>query len=132
MTPCDRARPGWTDERVDQAIGALLRTGLLIAAAVVLVGAVPYLIRHGSDRPAYHVFHGEPAARRSVGGILRDSLQPDGTGLIQLGVFLLLMTPVARVVFSVAAFALQRERFYVAVSLVVLSILLYSIIGSPL
>ena len=45
---------------------------------------------------------------------------------------LLLATPVARVAFSVVAFALQRDRLYVAVTLVVLGILLYSIVGGHL
>jgi uncharacterized membrane protein len=122
-------RPGWTDQRVEQAIGRLLRDGLIIAAAVVAVGAVVYLIRHGAEKPDYRFFSGQPADLRTIGGILRETLDWRGMGLIQLGLVLLLATPVARVAFSVVAFALQRDRFYVAVTLVVLGILLYSIVG---
>jgi uncharacterized membrane protein len=122
-------KPRWTDERVEQAIGSLLRTGLIIAAAVVVVGAVVYLLRHGGEQPDYRVFRGEPADLRRIGGILRDTVQWHSTGLIQLGLLLLLATPVARVAFSVAAFALQRDRFYVMVTLIVMGILLFSILG---
>jgi uncharacterized membrane protein len=122
-------RPRWTDQQVEQAIGSLLRTGLIIAAAVVVVGAVVYLVRHGGEQPHYRIFHGEPADLRSIGGIVRDSVQWRGTGLIQLGLVLLLATPLARVAFSVAAFALQRDRFYVVVTLIVMGILLFSILG---
>jgi uncharacterized membrane protein len=121
--------PGWTDQQVEQTIGNLLRTGLIVAAAVVAIGAVIYLVRHGTEQPYYRIFHGEPADLRSIGGIVRDSMDERGRGLIQLGLLLLLATPVARVVFSVLAFALQRDRFYVMVTLVVLGILLYSIVG---
>jgi uncharacterized membrane protein len=38
-------------------------------------------------------------------------------------------TPVMRVAFSVLAFALQRDRLYVAITLAVLVVLLYSTIG---
>jgi len=123
------ARSGWTDQQVEQMIGSLLRVGLMIATAVVVAGAALYLFRHGSEPPNYRAFRGEPADLRSIGGIVRDSLQERGRGLIQLGLVLLLATPVARVAFSVIAFALQRDWFYVTVTLIVLAVLLYSIVG---
>jgi len=113
---------------VEQTIGRLLRNGLIIAAAVVAVGAVVYLMRHGAEKPNYRFFSGQPADLRTIGGILRETLDWRGMGLIQLGLVLLLATPVARVAFSVVAFALQRDRFYVLVTLVVLGILSYSIL----
>jgi len=122
-------RSGWTEAQVERWIGSLLRFGLMLATAVVLVGAVIYLLRHGREAPHYRIFRGEPADLRTIGGILRDSMEERGRGLIQLGLLLLLATPVARVAFSVVAFALQRDRFYVMVTLVVLAILLYSIVG---
>jgi uncharacterized membrane protein len=122
-------RRGWTDQQVEQTIGKLLRDGLFIAAALVVVGAGVYLVRHGAEHPHDHMFRGERADLRSVGGILRDSVKGRGTGLIQLGLLLLLATPVARVAFSVVAFAMQRDRLYVVVTLIVLGILFYSIFG---
>ena len=38
----------WTDERVERMIGALLRWGVILAAAVVLAGGAMYLVRYGS------------------------------------------------------------------------------------
>src|SRR5262245_55982791 len=125
-------RQGWTDQRVEQTIGRLLRNGLIIAAVVVVIGAIIYLIRHGAQRPEYELFRGEPADLRSIGGMLRQSAEWRGRNLIQLGLVLLLATPVARVAFSVVAFVLQRDRLYVAVTFVVLAILLYSIAGGHL
>ena len=124
--------PGWTDQQVEVAIGNLLRFGLIIATVIVLTGGVLYLARHGSEEPQYRVFHGEPADLRGIGGIFDDALQFSGRGLIQLGLLLLLATPVARVAFSIFAFALQRDHLYVAVTLVVMGVLLYSIVGGYL
>jgi uncharacterized membrane protein len=45
---------------------------------------------------------------------------------------LLVATPVARVIFSVAAFALQRDRTYVVITLIVLAVLGYSLFGGAL
>lgn len=120
---------GWTDRQVEQTIGNLLRIGLIIATLVVLVGAVVYLARHGAEQPHYRIFHGEPADLRGIGGIVHDAAVFNGRGLVQLGLLLLLATPVARVAFSIAAFALQRDGLYVTVTLVVMGVLLYSIVG---
>ena len=52
--------------------------------------------------------------------------------IIQLGLLLLIATPVARVVFSVYAFARQRDWVYVVVTLIVLGVLLYSLLSGYL
>jgi uncharacterized membrane protein len=117
----------WTDQRVDEIIGNILRVGVIVAAVVVLSGGVRYLAQHGSTIPDYRVFHGEPAYLRGVSGIVTAVRALDGRGLIQLGLLLLLATPIARVVFSVLAFALQRDRTYVVVTSIVLAVLLYSL-----
>ena len=122
----------WTDQYVDELIGNLLRVGVTLAAAMVLFGGTVYLFRHGLEAPHYLVFVGEPADLRSVSGIVRDALALRGRGLIQLGLLLLIATPVARVAFSVAAFAMQCDRLYVVVALIVLAVLMYSLTGRHL
>jgi uncharacterized membrane protein len=67
-----------------------------------------------------------------MSGIVKDALAFRGRGLIQLGLLLLIATPVARVAFSAVAFAIQRDRLYVAVTLIVLAVLIYSLTGGHL
>ncbi len=122
-------RTGWSDREVERTIGNLLRFGLIVATAVVVTGAAFYLVRYGSEHPAYRTFTGEPADLRGIDGIVHDARDFSGRGLIQLGLLLLLATPVARVAFSIVAFALQRDALYVAVTMVVMAVLLYSIVG---
>ncbi|MBI3990079.1 MAG: DUF1634 domain-containing protein [candidate division NC10 bacterium] len=122
----------WTDEQVEQIVGNLLRTGVIVAALVVLVGGVLYLVRHGATSPDYQVFRGEPADLRSVSGIVTDALSLRSRGVIQLGLLLLIATPVARVAFSVFAFARQHDRPYVLVTLIVLALLISSLAGGRL
>jgi uncharacterized membrane protein len=121
----------WTDQRMELLIGQLLRAGVLLSAAVVLLGGGVYLVRHGHSRPDYHVFRGEPADLRSVGGIVRQALALRGEGIIQLGLLLLIATPVARVAFSIFGFAEEHDRMYVVVTVIVLLVLIYSLMGSP-
>jgi len=122
------ARP-WSDFRIEQIVGNLLRIGVIIAAAVVAIGAVVFLVRHGGEPPQYKIFRGEPSNLRHVGGIVTDAFSGHARGLIQLGLLLLIATPVARVVFSIFGFALERDHAYVLITLIVLGVLAFSLTG---
>ncbi|SRR5581483_3356204 len=119
----------WTDQKTEDIIGNLLRLGVGLSAAVVLAGAVVYLGRHGIEHADYRSFHGEPSELRSLRGIVQSAMQFRGRGIIQLGLVMLIATPVARVAFSVIAFALERDRMYIIFTLIVLTILLLSLTG---
>jgi uncharacterized membrane protein len=117
------------DEKLEQILGNLLRAGVMVSGGVVLAGGVLYLLRHGSGVPHYRVFSGEPSDLRHVRGIMSDAIALQGRGLIQFGLLLLVATPVARVLFSLVGFAIQRDRTYVVVTLIVLAVLIYSLVG---
>ena len=119
----------WSDVQTEAVIGSLLRLGVLLAASVVLLGGSVYLIRHGTSMPEYHAFQGEPTDLRTISGIVHDALRFEGRGIIQLGLLFLIGTPVARVVFSIIAFALERDKLYVVVTLIVLAVLIFSLAG---
>jgi uncharacterized membrane protein len=123
---------GWTDQRIENILGNLLRAGVLLAALVVLIGASIYLIRHGRSPADYRIFQGEPADLRNIRGIFQQAFALQGRGVIQLGLLLLIATPVARVAFSVWGFAEEHDRMYVVFTLIVLAVLLYSLLGSGL
>ena len=120
----------WTDQGIEHVMGNLLRAGVLLAAFVVSIGAALYLVRHGREPVDYRLFHGEPANLRGLRGIVRDSLVFRGRAIIQLGLLLLIATPVARVAFSILAFSKERDGLYVVFTLFVFSILLYGTLGS--
>ena len=119
----------WTDQRVETIVANLLRAGVWLAAAVVALGGIIFLVRHGRAMPQYARFVGEPFELRTVSGIIRGTATFHGRNIIQLGLLLLIATPVARVAFSVVAFALERDRLYVVITLIVLAVLLFSLAG---
>ena len=123
------ARRPWTEEDVEQWIGMLLRTGVLIAAAVAAVGAAVYLARYGGAPENYRFFRGVPRGLDSVHGVVSGALHLRSRWVIQLGLLLLIATPIARVGLSLVAFARQRDRLYVVVTSIVLGLLLYSLLG---
>ncbi len=116
------------DRRLENILGNLLRAGVLLAALIVLSGGVMYLARYGSHHVTYRTFMAGGADRRTVPGIAQSAMQMHSVGLIQLGLLLLIATPVARVAMAVAGFYLERDRLYVVVSLIVLAVLMFSML----
>lgn len=120
-------RSPWTDHEIEQVIGRLLQVGVLAASALVLVGGALLLLRHGAEPTALSVFHGAASHLRSVGGAFRGLLDGNPRAIVQFGIVLLIATPVARVALTLAAFAVQRDRLYVALTALVLALLLFGL-----
>jgi uncharacterized membrane protein len=118
-----------TDARLEKMVAAVLRTGVLLAAMVVAGGGLCYVVEHGSDPAGYHAFHGVADQYRTLGAILKAVAQGDCRGVIQLGLLVLIATPVVRVGLALAGFALERDRTYIIVTAMVLAILLLSLVG---
>lgn len=122
-------KQGWTDHQVEIFIGNLLRVGVITAASLVILGGLIYLFRRGLALPDYRFFKGEPAELCHVGGIIKYAFSFHGRGLIQLGLLVLIATPIARVALSIFAFLRQRDKMYVVVTCIVLMVLFYSLFG---
>jgi uncharacterized membrane protein len=65
-----------------------------------------------------------------MNGVLSDSMQLHGRGIIQLGLLLLIATPIARVASAAYGFARQRDWMYVSIAAFVFSVLLYGVFAS--
>jgi uncharacterized membrane protein len=111
-------------------VGNLLRAGVFLSALVVFIGGAIYLVRHGRSPVEFGVFRGEPADLRGIRGTVWDAWQLRGRGIIQLGLLLLIATPIARVAFSIFGFARERDRMYVIFTVTVFAVLIYSLVGS--
>jgi len=120
--------PRVSDHAIEQFIGRLLQVGVLLAAAVTLLGGAMLLAHHGQSLADYRVFRGEPEFLRSLAGVLGAAKMGDNRAIVQLGLVLLIATPIARVAFTLVAFALQRDRMYVGVTFVVLVLLLFGLL----
>ena len=110
-------RVGWSDRRMDRAMGNLLRAGALLSGTVVLAGALVFLVQSG-HAPA--VYSGRLATRPALAAM-------DSRSVIQLGLVLLIATPIARVLLAFVAFTLSRDRVYMLISGIVLAVLAASL-----
>lgn len=103
----------WTEEQIEIRIGTVLKWGVGVATAVMLIGAAVYLFHNGSAKPDYKTF--------------RSMKQPEGSGPIHLAILLIIATPVSRVIYAAYAFARRRDWLYALISTIVLVLLLIAI-----
>lgn len=116
------------DTDIELVIGYLLRYGVLAASLLVLAGGVVYLIRHGGQLPSYREFLGEPDKMRKPALIWQAVLRGEGRPLIQLGLLILIATPIARIAVSVIGYLMERDWLYTMLTIVVLGVILWNLI----
>lgn len=121
---------GFGDEQMDAIMGRLLQVGVLLASSVVFVGGVLFLRLHRATAPDYTHFKSDAASLLAPTAMFHAIAAGNAAAIIQLGILLLIATPIARVIFAVIAFAIERDRLYVVISLIILSVLLFGFFQS--
>ncbi len=114
------------DADLEKIIGNLLRYGVLTASVVVLAGGIIYLCRHGSQLPQYGQFKGEPDKMKQPGLIWAAVMRGEGRPLIQLGLLILIATPIARIAFSIFGYLLEKDYLYTVLTAIVLLVILWN------
>jgi uncharacterized membrane protein len=121
------------DERVrkvELAISALLRIGVLTSLLVVLAGTALTFVHHPHYLSSRHDLGPltKPGAvfPHSLPSLIHGLEQGQGRAIVMAGLLLLIATPVLRVAVSVLAFVYQRDRTFVVITTVVLALLLTS------
>jgi len=122
-----RSAKTWNDEQMRLIMSTLLRVGVLVSASLVVLGGILFFIQHPDETFNFTMFRGEPDRLTHVGEILREALELKSRAVVQLGLILLIATPVARVLFSLIGFLIEKDWIYVLITFLVLFILFYSI-----
>ncbi len=107
-------------------IGWVLRLGVFVSMAIVLMGGILYLYRHGHATTDYSTFKGVPDFVQTLPGIIHGIATLRGRAIIQAGIILLIATPVVRVAFSAVGFILEKDRLYTVITFIVLLIIIIS------
>lgn len=122
-------------ERIELKVSQLLRLGVLVAAAVIALGMALLVWRGHAEYGASTVaqFRAESAgavpAHEAATSLARAVAAGDPGGLIQLGILMLMVTPVLRVAATVVVFVMQGDRTMAAIAMVVLLVLVMSATG---
>jgi uncharacterized membrane protein len=118
------------DEQIQTSLARLMIGGVVVSATIILVGLVWFVAAHSSLKLGDHIFAGEPKYFENPVSMISRALDKGALGerrsIVMIGVMLLLLTPLARVAFAAFGFALQKDRLYTVISLVVLGVLIVS------
>lgn len=112
------------------AIGRALRIGVTVACVIAFIGGAYYLWRHGGEpMPDYTQFipvdqRSEQTDYTSLSGIIHGVLNLQATEWIQMGVVVLILTPIIRVLLSLMEFSLNRDWIYVGITAIVFLVIL--------
>jgi uncharacterized membrane protein len=124
-----------SDTRLQHLIGTTLRSGVTLASLTGVLGGVIFLTAHGGQPVSFQSFEGAGSPYAAPWQIVRQAFArhaPDhanqGLAITQLGILLLLLTPIVRVAFSIVGFARERDHIYVAITAIVLVILMGSLL----
>jgi uncharacterized membrane protein len=117
------------EKDMQSIIGWILRAGVFISMAIVFIGGVVYIYRHGHTTADYHTFKGVPDFVHNASGIINGIFTFRGRAIIQAGIILLIATPVVRVIFSAIGFVLEKDYLYVGITLIVLLIIFSSMLS---
>ena len=114
------------DKDMQLVIGWILRVGVVISMTIVFIGGVFYLYRHGHSIPQYHTFKSVPFFVQNASGLINGVFTLKGQAIIQLGILLLIITPILRVAFSIIGFIIEKDYLYTFITIVVLLIIMAS------
>ncbi len=120
----------WGDKDISLLVGQILRTGVVIASSILILGGILYLIVHGQEAvPNYSDFVGEGNSNTTITGIITGALSRNVPQIIQLGVLLLIFTPIVRVIGSLFGFVIEKDKLYIIITLIVLAVIIGSILS---
>jgi len=122
QSPDESATDPQRDYQMDQIISYVLRGGVLLSAGLLILGALLYAI--GALRSGAPAF--PSTYPHSLSDVFHGLVQGDPLAILALGLLVLLLTPVARVLISIFAFARERDWLYVGITTLVFLILLVS------
>jgi uncharacterized membrane protein len=118
-------KPIQTREYTSSIIGWILRGGVILSSTIILLGFLLLLAHSGGESgPGLSI----GTFPHTLGQVWSGLLMFQPQAIIASGLLLLIVIPVATVITSVVAFAIERDRRFVVIACVVLAILITSML----
>ncbi|QPH41829.1 DUF1634 domain-containing protein [Pedobacter endophyticus] len=117
------------DKDIQAILGTLLRAGVIISMTIVLIGGIIFLTHHKGVIADYKVFKPEISEFSSIAAIFNGLATFRGDAIVQFGILMLIFTPIARIIFAIFSFFLERDYLYVIIGFIILAIITISLSG---
>ena len=112
-------------------ISHVLRSGVVLAAVIILLGLLVYVAvgpPSGAPTSVHQLLHSSETSVKP-GGVFHGAIRGDSIALIQVGVLALIITPITRVAMSIVLFSSERDGVFVLITSIVLAVLVVGLIG---
>lgn len=119
-------RKDFTDIDLNRSVGNLLRLGVILSVITSLIGFVK-LFMEGFQMPRKYKLLDMGTSSEKVWSHFWETLcKGDGMAIIQLGILMLIFTPLMRIIFALIGYLKEKDYVYVVISSIVLAIMVVS------
>ncbi|MGA9211792.1 DUF1634 domain-containing protein [Kaistella sp.] len=114
----------FTDFDLNRSVGNLLRIGVILSVITSFIGFIK-LSLEGFEMPKDYALL-EIAEDTIWQSFWSSLMKLEGMAIIQLGILLLILTPLVRIIFALIGYLKEKDYTYVFISLIVLGIMVIS------
>ena len=119
-------RKNFTDVDLNRSVGNLLRLGVILSVVTSLIGFVK-LFMEGFEMPKkYRLLNMGTSSEKVWGHFWETLCKGEGMAIIQLGILMLIFTPLMRIIFALIGYLKEKDYVYVVISSIVLAIMAVS------
>nr|WP_314498123.1 DUF1634 domain-containing protein [uncultured Chryseobacterium sp.] len=119
-------KKNFTDVDLNRSVGNLLRLGVILSVIISLVGFVK-LFTEGFKMPRKYKLLEMGTSSEKVWSQFWETLcKGEGMAIIQLGILILIFTPLMRIIFALIGYLKEKDYLYVLISSIVLAIMAVS------
>ncbi|AZA60925.1 DUF1634 domain-containing protein [Chryseobacterium indoltheticum] len=119
-------RKDFTDIDLNRSVGNLLRLGVILSVITSLIGFVK-LFMEGFQMPRKYKLLDMGTSSEKVWSHFWETLcKGEGMAIIQLGILMLIFTPLMRIIFALIGYLKEKDYVYVVISSIVLAIMAVS------
>lgn len=119
-------RKDFTDVDLNRSVGNLLRLGVILSVITSLIGFVKLFIE-GFQMPRKYKLLDMGTSSEKVWSHFWETLcKGEGMAIIQLGILMLIFTPLMRIIFALIGYLKEKDYVYVIISSIVLAIMAIS------
>lgn len=119
-------RKNFTDVDLNRSVGNLLRLGVILSVITSLIGFIK-LFMEGFKMPRKYKLLDMGTSSEKVWSHFWETLcKGEGMAIIQLGILMLIFTPLMRIIFALIGYLKEKDYLYVVISSIVLAIMAVS------
>ncbi|MEY8759538.1 DUF1634 domain-containing protein [Chryseobacterium tongliaoense] len=119
-------RKNFTDVDLNRSVGNLLRLGVILSVITSLIGFVKLFLEGFKMPKKYSSLDMGTSSEKVWGHFWTTLCKGEGMAIIQLGILLLIVTPLMRIVFAWIGYLKEKDYVYVIISSIVLAIMIIS------